>query len=325
MKLNPLCIAAGILLGASGAVFAQSTASIEQSGNRPDASIDQDAPSGSALNARITQSAGHGNTARIEQRPDASGGAVQASATIDQRATGGGGAVLLQSGTTGSTFAGVVQEVGGELYSSIWQNKVHDSVVRSYQTGGASYLFIDQYNSSSAYAEAREADGYDSFLNIVQGDGSGGGVTNTQARVFQRAQDSEATLTQTRLENSSGYISQGSAERPGYYFSSLSNSWIEVDAGVAGGRATDSSARLSQSDGSYQTGYILQYGSSNTARVTQTGSHNTAGILQTGSGNYGEITQAGSLNIAWVKQYGDGDWASISQTGTSGIARITQR
>jgi hypothetical protein len=150
-------------------------------------------------------------------------------------------------------------------------------------------------------------------------------VTNAQARVFQRAETSEAVVLQARVDNASAYISQGWSERPGYYFSSLSNSWVRVDGSVAGGRASESSAKLSQSDGSYLTGYILQYGSFNTARVSQSGSHQTGGTLQTGSGNYGEVTQAGSLNTAAILQYGSGDWASVSQAGSASIARITQR
>jgi hypothetical protein len=329
MKPTRLAVAAAILLGASGASFAQSTATIVQSGSYDYATIDQNAPAGSVLAGTIVQSRGADNVARIRQEADASGGTVQASARITQWATGETFGDIIQIGTTGGTTAQLTQESSGNNGGGITQKNVSAATATGLQSAESSSVTISQVGGgASAYAEAKQVgDGWGSWLMITQGDAwfGGGGVTNTQARVFQDAEASSAHVSQRSVSDSSGYISQGSSERPGFYFSSLANAWVEVDASVAGGVASESNAILSQDGGSNLTGYILQYGSFNNASLGQNGSFHVGGILQTGSGNHADLTQLGSFNTAAIFQYGNGGYASLFQNGTGNTGRITQR
>jgi hypothetical protein len=296
MKTTRIAFAACILLGASGGTFAQSNANISQDGIRGEATIDQTAPAGSTLWASILQSGSRG-TARIEQRPGASGGPIEGIAGIFQQTAGTNNeASIRQTGTTGGTDAAIYQD-GNHFQSTLTQKNANTSFITSVQSNiGYSDVTVHQIDTSLAFAQARQA-------------GSGNSIKIRQARV----------------DNSTAYVSQDASVMPGYYQDGPSEIWVEVDPNVAGGNAIESSAKIRQSDGNGQTAYILQYGSYNKARVAQSGFYVWAGILQAGSGNDGSIAQSGSHNTAEIKQYGNGDIATLSQGGFFNTARITQR
>jgi hypothetical protein len=323
MKLNRLAFAAGILLGASGAALAQSSAFIFQSGSNDQALIDQDASvPGSTAYGQIIQSQGADNTAIVQQGPNGSGAPISATARVAQQRTFGNLASVVQIGTTAGTNAELTQSGGSDSFGRIWQSDVSASQATGLQSSTNGSIDVQQgFGSASAYAATEQAG--DASLIYLQQGRSGAGVSATQARVFQNGNGNIAMSQQYGVSGSSSYISQGSAQQPGSYYSG--GEWVEVDASVIGEPAAASTASVSQGYGSNLTGYILQYGSEHYGSLGQTGTGNLGGIVQTGFGNTANISQSGAFGTATIAQRGSLAYGSIDQSGTGNNASIRQR
>jgi hypothetical protein len=229
----------------------------------------------------------------------------------------------MQIGVTDGSNVSLSQFFGSGSRADLLQFGVSSSRIRAYQVGSADNMLVQQTQGTSGSYAAAEQVGTGSTITLLQGQPSGG-VMGTHGRVFQYGDSNSALTVQANLTNSASYISQGSPQMPGSYYTP-SSGWVTVDAGVVPTSTNYSNATVFQTGGSSLTGYILQYGSGLSASVTQSGDANVGGILQAGGGNSAFMAQSGFGGTATISQQGNGLFANVNQSGMGNTATIKQR
>lgn len=319
MNTQRLAIAAAVLALASAAQAQNAT--INQSGNLDQATIEQTNPPGTYSSATINQSGGGGNQATVQQAANGSA-AYTATAIVTQQNTTTYVANVSQFGGVNANIQ-LTQGPGMNSTAELLQFHAIDSQILAAQSGVNQTTRIQQVEfSNNAYVRTNQT-GTDSTLIIIQGQPAGG-VTNSQARTFQGGTLNDSLTVQTG-SNLNAYTSQGGApSSAGSYYSNAAGGFVVVDATVVPTISDTSRATILQLEGSGHTAYILQYGSGLHASVNQTGNGHTGGFLQTGFNNVGSINQSGTSHNAAISQRGSMSAAAINQSGFGNRASVRQ-
>jgi len=327
-KTQRTCFAIAALVACGGA-SAQAAGYISQTGSNDQASIDQTSPAGTLSVSNIYQSGGANNVVTVLQANNvagpAPGGIVGAYNSLTQQATIGDTAKVTQiNAGVGSTVV-MTQSNGSNSQVDLLQAGVSGAQMNINQSGDNHSQMVQQTAGTLGGFIRTGQTGSGSTMTVLQGQPSGGGVTNTQARVFQNGSTNTAVSMQAGGINNNTFVTQGGFTSPGYYYANSAGGYVEVDRTISGGLTTNSSATVYQTGGMNQTAYILQYGTALSGTIIQAGDGNLSGILQTGSSDTAYINQSGIAGNATVSQKGTGLNATISQGGAGNRATVTQR
>lgn len=319
MKQRHLAIAAAAALAALGAQA--QVAQITQSGSNDTATVEQFSYFGGQSTAIVTQSGGSGNQVSVLQQAQAPGSTT---AAVMQTGTTGNIATATQINTANGTTIDLFQNPGSSTTANLTQVDSNFARMRSFQSGNGSTATLQQINATAGAYAAAEQVGNGHQQTIIQGQPNGAGVVGSSSRVFQYGENNTGFSLQRSLNNSVSYISQGSPQEPGSYWSGGGRGWVQVEPGIVPVFTSNTDASIYQT-GDTNRGYILQYGTGHYGTVDQSGSANTGGILQTGTSNFANLTQSGVGGTASIAQHGTGYNAVIIQSGMGNTATIRQR
>jgi hypothetical protein len=281
-------------------------ATVTQSANGSDVSIDQDMEDVATVN----QLGGYDNDVTITQQGETGGGGNTATVTqtghdndftIDQEATDGfdGNVVMGTQGGVDNTVD--VTQDGPANMATVDQQ------------GNDNEITIDQESQSlggNTATATQSATTSDSDITITQNIDDDGGNTATVNQTT--GDDNEATVEQLK-DNTALVTQSGTADAV-----SGTGSDVNIDQSASiGGNAT-----ASQSVGTFGgTINITQVEEGNTATVNQTsGRRNLATVNQTDDGNTATVNQSGTQDAST----GNISEVQIDQEGKNGVASVTQ-
>ncbi len=316
MKKTILTGASILTLVVAGPAFAQSTSTVNQTGNGNSAGVTQ-----TGDNLSEIDQVGDGNSATADQ----SGSSNESD--IDQTATGSNIASVSQAGE--DSFADVIQDGAS--------NGSNASISQGAGTSAATTGEVTQTSAVNSTGIINQDNGAASFAAIQQGDTPQFGGT------VATAENASSTITQSGSANIAltvqGGVGQTSfIEQTG--LDGMNDATVFQGTSNGDGNNTfiqqlgtsDSISVLQNSDGN--TAFVVQIGTGmgNVGSIEQGtfvgGGGNSAAILQEGAGNESTITQnvlaAGGGNTAENEQIGDGATSIISQEGMGNMADVNQ-
>lgn len=331
-------VALGLWLGGTAAKAAGPEATITDSGQGNDATIDQAGNSWAGANpteatitqhgtasgnqASVNQSGSKRNVATITQRGD------DDTATIAQtnNAPGAGAnptdATINQNNTNNLANLATIEQVanGPQVDATITQNNTQGSTATVRQGLAAG-------NTDRVDARIVQRLGSDNLAETIQ-DGS-----RLDSDIVQKGSDNQAFVTQNVVTTAPLTTSAITQEGDGN-LAEVEQTGLHVTSAIEQ-LGNGNQAEVSQSgdtnaseiiqDGDLHTAAVTQSNDDNTSAITQTGSENEATVAQSRDLGSVEVTQSDTLNQALVTQSGnDNARAFVTQSGTDGTATVLQ-
>ena len=339
-KLSTLTLG---LLFAAGSAFAQSNdATVGQTGNDNDATVEQ--TNAGSNSATVTQD-GDENRVDLTQRNYGASGSAGHEATISQDGDRNEADILSQGGVGVNTVS--LEQIGTGNYSQIdqfWGS--NDAAVT--QDGSDNDVLISHRGTFDSEASVTQI-GSENDADILDGGQGTGPNTGTSSSIYQSGDNNIATITQFADDNSaSSWVSgndnevlqtQSSADNGQRVEITGDNNVYTVDQEVgSGNRLYVNSRGTGPGDNSsyaYDSDFTAtQSGSNNLVSGSMGGTNNSLTITQMGDNNMvsgglglwdaAGFTIEGSNNVAVIDQQSNGNSAVLSTMGDGNTATITQ-
>jgi hypothetical protein len=206
---------------------------------------------------------------------------------------------------TGSNNHATVQQSGNAAAASNTSNIT--------QNGNGHTANVYQTGNNGVQVTISQTSGNNDTATVYQTSVTTGSVT-----INQLSDGNQSTINQhngsnlTAEVNTSGYGGASGSYNTANMDQTGDHQFGRIEQSYGSGNL----ASITQA-GSYDNGYITQYGLNNQAYINQNGggvATNTAVIYQNGQSNYGATTQSGNGRNSTTNQTGNGNVANVSQT-----------